>query len=101
MEKQFFKLLGKESANVEILQSDSVNKLILASCLRNGFTVYLLIKMFAVSNPQYNEDGVSVPDKHWKYFVPILVKASANREFVYDLYDMMSSTFDVEKYYPL
>lgn len=90
MEEQFFKLLGRESSKVTLIDSCIENKCIYASAERDGLTVYLVFKMIAITKPQYNDDGAVVPDKHWKYFMPIIVKATTDSRFSAQLYNMIA-----------
>ena len=54
--------------------------------------VYIIVRMVAPTVPSLNVDGVAFPDKKWKHFVPIAIKACAKFDFAVELFDKLCSS---------
>lgn len=92
METQIFKVLKGE--HIEIIACNDLCKVACITRLVNDVRVYIIIKMVSFTHPALNQDGVKVPDKKWKSFMPIVLKASDNQEFIFDCYRYLSTIGD-------
>lgn len=88
MEKQIFKVLKGE--HIEIIAKNELCKIAVVTRLIDDERVYILIKMVSFSHPSLNQDGIEVPDKKWKTFMPIVLKASENQDTIIDAFDILS-----------
>ena len=88
MEKQLFKVLGKDIT--EILAVNKLNKVAVVRAVKEDVTAFVLVKMISLTKPLLNKDGVEVPEKAWKHFFPMVVKASNDGEYIFTLFDMLN-----------
>lgn len=88
MERQIFKVLGKEI--VEILAKDEMTKFAVVRAEKEGQSAFVLVKMFSPTKGELNNDGVEVKDKQWKTFFPIVIKASFEGEYIFTLFDLLT-----------
>lgn len=54
-----------------------------------GESYYIIVKMVHPIKPLLNTDGVDIPSKQYKYFVPVVIKGSDDYEFIKDIFDML------------
>lgn len=52
---------------------------------------YIIVKMVHPLKPLLNTDGVDIPSKQYKYFVPVVIKGSDDYEYIKDLFDKLVS----------
>lgn len=88
MEKQLFKVLGKEIT--EILAVNKLTKYAVLRADNKDVKAFVLVKMFFPTKPDLNNDGVDVSDKEWKKSFPIVLKASTDGEYIFSLYDLLN-----------
>lgn len=86
MEKQIFKILGKEI--VEINALNRPKKTAVLRCVRDGQTAFIIVKMYSFTKPNLNEVE-DIPEKAWKHFFPIPIKASFDGEYIFSLFDLL------------
>ena len=86
MEKQILKLLGKEI--IDIVNSDISKKFAIVWACRDGMDVYILLKMYSFTKPLLNECE-DIPEKAWKHFYPLPIKAADNLEYIQSVYDLL------------
>lgn len=89
MEKQLFKVLGKDIT--EILAVNKLNKVAVVRAVKEDVTAFVLVKMISLTKPLLNKDGVEVPEKAWKHFFPIALKASNDGELIFSLFDLLNA----------
>lgn len=54
--------------------------------------IYIIVRMVAPTAPSLNVDGVSIPEKKWKHFVPVAIKACGNYDFAIELFNKLCSS---------
>ena len=86
MEKQIFKIIGKEI--IDIIALNRLKKFAIVSAEKDGFTAFILLKMYSITKPLLN-DSEDIPEKAWKYFFPLPVKVSDNIEYIQSVYDLL------------
>lgn len=86
------KRINKTLPNLQVLRVCEYFRFALLLDSTGDDDVYIIVRMVAPTAPHLNVDGSPVPEKKWKHFVPIAIKACAKLDFAVQLFDKLCSS---------
>lgn len=94
--------IKKVIKGVELIEYNEYYRTCIVKKDIEGESFYIIVKMIHPIKPLLNNDGVEIPSKQYKYFVPVVIKGADDYEYIKDIFDkLVCLPFDSDYDLPL